>query len=161
MENELMTHELARRARCTTAAALLLAAGCSSAEPPLVQPGTVLSLPSDAKTGDEIVATVAFTDVSGDWKDESAPGFLLELTLGGNIARHVIAPGGASSEVRVSLGAWDGGELRSIQRAGQAPLTIDVAVDPSAAGLPVMGLYDDRWWNDAPLGMYIEGDLYT
>lgn len=154
---------LRRRALLVFTAALGgLAAACGSTEAaPVAEGVVVVPIPSAAKKGDELVASVALTGVEGSWKDTANPGFVLELKLGENVARHVIVPGGDAMTTRVSLGAWDGGELRVAPRAGHAAFAVDVAVDPTAAGLPVMGLYNEEFWNDTPLGVYHEGDLYT
>jgi hypothetical protein len=118
-------------------------------------------IPEGAARGDEIVARITPRRVGGDWLDEADPGAVLELTLGDNIPRNAIFPGGAAQVARVSLGAWDGGSLRIATVAGDIDARVEALVDPDAAGTPILGLYDARYWNDAPLLAYAEGQDVT
>jgi hypothetical protein len=138
----------------------LAIAGCGSPEAAPAGDPTI-PLPTGAQAGDEIVATVEVQSASGSFTDEASPGLLLELTLGANIARHVIIPGGHAPRLRVSLGAWDGGPLRLRKLAGEGDFTATTEVDPSASGVPIMGLFSDRYWNDVPFGVYLEDGLFT
>lgn len=139
----------------------ILAAACGSSEEPAPEP--TIPLPEGAAAGDEIVASIEVSDIPGSFADTAAPGLLIELTLGQNIPRHAVIPGGLLkySRLRVSLGAWDGGTLRSKTLAGSGNATITAEIDPAAAGVPIMGLYDDRFFNDVPLGFYIENGTFT
>ena len=140
----------------------VLAAACGSSDEPAPEPS--IPLPEGARAGDEIVAAIEVTgDIPGSFADASAPGLLLELTLGANIPRHAVIPGGLlkNPRLRVSLGAWDGGPLRSKTLAGAGEASITIEIDPTAAGVPIMGLYDDRFFNDVPLGVYVENGTFT
>ncbi len=125
-------------------------------------PGLVL--PEDAGVGDEIVLDVAPPVLEGDWADADAPGALIEVRLGAS-TRHVVLPGGVGTvRQTVSLGTWDGGDLSGEILAGsmtKLDLAVTVRVDPTAAGVPVLGTYDDAWWNDTPLITYVEDDEHT
>jgi hypothetical protein len=140
----------------------VLAAACGSSE----EPAPSIPLPEGARAGDEIVASIEISgDVPGSFADADAPGLLLELTLGANLPRHAVFPGGLLSDknprLRVSLGAWDGGPLRSKTLAGAGDASITVEIDLTAAGVPIMGLYDGRFFNDVPLGVYVEDGTFT
>jgi hypothetical protein len=152
----------AARRRLPLAAVLaVLTAACGSPDEPSPEP--VIPLPEGARAGDEIVASIEAKDVAGSFADYANAGLLVELTLGSNLPRHAVFPGGLpqNPRLRVSLGAWDGGPLRSRTLAGSGEITIAVEIDPAAAGVPVMGLYDDRFFNDVPLGVYVEGGTFT
>lgn len=153
-----------RRSPAPRIALLLLsisAAACGSSEEPAPEP--TIALPEGARAGDEIVAAIEVSYVPGSFADAAAPGLLLEIKLGENLPRHAIIPGGllANPRLRVSLGAWDGGPLRAKTLAGSGNASITAEIDPSAAGVPVMGLYDDRFFNDVPLGLYVENGTFT
>lgn len=155
-----MVHPPALRPLALPLLALAGLAACGSDPEPASTPATV-SIPEGAVRGDEIVARITPQRVGGDWHDEADPGAVLELALGGNLPRHAIFPGGAAPIARVSLGAWDGGPLRVATVAGDIDATIEAAVEPGAAGTPILGLYDARYWNDAPLLAYAEGQETT
>lgn len=154
---------IARTLALAITASASAAAACSSPDGPAnpsVDPS--IPLPGDARPGDEIVATIKPSRVAGHFQTNDNPGALIELTLGKNLARHVLLPGDATPDaLSVSLGAWDGGLLQARTVQGDADIAIETTVDPSAAGLPVMGLFDDRFSNDVPLGLYVEGTLFT
>jgi hypothetical protein len=115
-----------------------------------------------ADVGDEIVAVVEPSDVSGDWADAEDPGAVLEIRLGGNLPRHVVLPGGSEELQRVSVGAWDGTEVDVEVVAGDdVGGRVTFEVDPAAAGTPVVGPIDDAWWNDVPLVAYEDGGTWT
>jgi hypothetical protein len=116
--------------------------------------------------GDEIVAAIEVGSmIPGSFAETSAPGLLLELALGANVPRHAVLPGGllgsTNPRLRVSLGAWDGGPLKTKTLAGSGEVSITAEIDPTAAGVPIMGLYDDRFFNDVPLGVYVENGTFT
>lgn len=147
-------------ARSLAAAVLaVLTASCGSPADPAPEP--TIPLPAGAQVGDEIVASIEAGDIAGSFADDTNPGLLLELTLGGNLPRHAVLPGGLRPRLRVSLGAWDGGPLRSTRLAGEGQASVTAEIDPAAAGVPIMGLYDDRFFNDVPLGLYVEGSTFT
>ncbi|MCC6552778.1 MAG: hypothetical protein IT372_07120 [Polyangiaceae bacterium] len=143
--------------------ALLALAACGSDPSPATPSAaaTKVPLPASAAPGDEIVARITPRSVGGDWRDEADAGAVIELALGANLARHAIFPGGSAPVLRVSLGAWDGGELLATTVAGTIDAAIEAEVDPAAAGTPILGLYDARFWNDAPLLSYVDGDEVT
>ena len=154
-----------RPALRSSALPLLALAGLAACgSDPDAAPGAgpaIVPIPADAARGDEIVARITPQRVGGDWRDEADPGAVLELGLGENLPRHAIFPGGATHATWVSLGAWDGGALRVATVAGEIDAEIEAAVHPGAAGAPILGLYDARYWNDAPLLAYAEGDEFT
>jgi hypothetical protein len=136
----------------TLGAAALVVAGCGS-EPATGQP----ALPAEAQVGDELVARIDATAVSGSWANADAFGAIVTLTAGSNQPRHAILPGGFSQSTSVSLGAWDGGEL-AWSMEGEADVAIAIEVDPSAAGLPVLTLLGSSAADDTPLLAYRDGD---
>ncbi len=119
---------------------------------------TLVALPAGVKMGDELVVTVRASSVGGSWDDATHPGAVLTITAGANVPRDVILVGGFAAETRASLGPWDGGEV-TWTLAGEAAFSgIELAVDPSAAGLPVIALPDASFSNDVPLVAFRQGD---
>ena len=130
--------------------------GGSGGAPPDLE---TLEVPGGAEIGDELVVTVRASSVGGSWADLATPGAVLTFTAGANLPRDVILVGGFEQETRASLGAWDGGPVM-YSRMGEATLeTVELSVDPSAAGLPVLALYTDVYANDAPLLVFQSGDM--
>lgn len=118
----------------------------------------LLALPAGVEAGDELVVTVRASSVAGQWDDAASPGAVLTLQAGDNLARDVILVGGFAQETRASLGAWDGGEVRW-SLSGEATFeTLELSVDASAAGLPILALYSDDFANDTPLLVFRSGD---
>lgn len=117
-----------------------------------------LAIPADAKEGDELVVTVKVSSVDGSWDSLETPGAVITVTAGTNLPRDVLLVGGFVQEQKASLGAWDGGAITWVVQ-GQAQIeSMDVSVDPSAAGMPVLALMTEEWSNDAPLLAFLSGD---
>ena len=129
---------------------LLLA--CAAPEEPATK-APVLEVPG--VVGDEIVAVVTGAG-AGDWVDADEPGTLAWFQLGGNARRGVVLPGGIDAVQRVSLGAWDGGEL-----TWSADVDATLEVDATAADTPVVGLISDDWSSDVPFLTYHQDDDWT
>ncbi len=141
---------------------LLALAGCCDCPGGVFKPPE-LYLPGGLTFGDELVLDILAQEPSGDWLDPDAPGALLEVRIGTNV-RHVLLPGGIGPITQsVSLGRWEGGDLSWEMVRSSSPWNVagSIRVDPAAAGTPVLGTYDDAWWNDSPLVVYEEDGLWT
>lgn len=153
------------RPRSVPAVLLALAslAGCAESQCKCADTGAdgAADLLAALAVGDEVVATVTPADVGGDWSDEDDPGAVVELRLGRNLPRHVVLPGGVGVPQDVALGAWDGGAFAWDMVAGDADVDVSLRADPAAATVPVLGLRDDRWFDDAPLLVYVEDGAWT
>ncbi|MFO0613831.1 MAG: hypothetical protein U0414_14660 [Polyangiaceae bacterium] len=120
---------------------------------------TALEVPSGAAIGDELVVSVHATKVDGSWGDAANVGAVLRVTAGANVPRDVLLVGGFAADVRASLGPWDGGAVTWSPLRGHAEAALSVEVDPSAAGVPILGLANDPG-NDTPLLVFESGDEF-
>jgi hypothetical protein len=117
-----------------------------------------LGLPAGAAVGDELVVTVRASSVGGSWGDASNPGAVLTLRAGHNVPRDVILVGGFPAETKASLGAWDGGDV-TWTLTGEATFDgLELSIDPTAAGIPVIALPGADYANDSPLVVFRQGD---
>ncbi|NUP05219.1 MAG: hypothetical protein HOW73_04065 [Polyangiaceae bacterium] len=119
---------------------------------------STLVVPEGTEVGDELVVTVRASSVAGAWDDASAPGAVLTITAGSNVPRDVVLVGGFAQETKASLGAWDGGDVTWTLTGDATFEGMDVSVDASAAGLPIVALMNDAYANDTPLLVYRNGD---
>jgi len=117
-----------------------------------------LPLPAGAAPGDELVAEIVATSVDGSWGDAANQGLILTLQAGANGPRNAFLPGGFAQETKVSLGAWDGGDV-TLEALGTGSFEVTLAVDPAAADLPVMTLYAGATNDDVPLLVFRSGDM--
>lgn len=140
----------------------LVLLACNQDECKCADTGVPIDPLADLSVGDEVVATVTPTRVGGDWADEGDPGAVVELRLGDNLPRHAIFPGGVGAPAQdVALGAWDGGPFDWGVVDGDADVDVTVRADPAAATVPLLGLRDDCWFDDAPLLVYLEDGEWT